>query len=77
MILEDFLSAKARLQINMNVPRIPGFPDLAKVNTTLIPILWSEEGINKLSPEIISTLKLVVEEPPKWHQAILYVGSIR
>ena len=76
MILEDFRSAKARLQINMNVPRIPGFPDLAKVNTTLIPILWSEEGINKLGPEIITTLKQVVEEPPKWRQRILYVGLI-
>ena len=45
------LSAKARIQINMKVQKIPSFDDLSKINDTLIPILWFEEGIDELGKE--------------------------
>jgi len=67
------LSAKARFQINMNVPRIEGYTDLAKINTTVIPILWMEEGIDELGSELIGVLKQAVIDPQEWRQVILYV----
>lgn len=42
------LSAKARIQINMDVKRIDAFTAMSKVNNTVIPILWFEEGIDEL-----------------------------
>merc|ERR1712105_318552 len=42
------LSAKARIQINMNVKRIPDFEAMSHIKDTLIPILWFEEGIDEL-----------------------------
>ena len=67
------LSAKARFQINMNVPKIANYDDLAHINTTVIPILWMEEGIDELGPEIIGVLKQAVTEPREWRQIILWV----
>ena len=65
------LSAKARFQINMNVPRIEGYTDLAKINTTVIPILWMEEGIDELGSELIGVLKQAVIDPQEWRQVII------
>ena len=42
------LSAKARIQINMNVKKLKNFSHLSKINDTVIPILWFEEGIDEL-----------------------------
>ena len=67
------LSAKARFQINMNVPKIANYDDLAHINNTVIPILWMEEGIDELGPEIIGVLKQAVTEPREWRQVILWV----
>ena len=38
------LSATARFQINIKLPHVTDFSALSKVNTTVIPILWLEEG---------------------------------
>ena len=69
------LSAKARFQINMKVPNLEVFSDLSKVNTTVIPILWLEEGIDELGPEIVGVLKQAVIDPKEWKQIILYVWT--
>ena len=42
------LSAKARIQINMNVKKMKNFSHLSSINDTVIPILWFEEGIDQL-----------------------------
>lgn len=70
------LSAKARFQINMNVPRIEGYTDLAKINTTVIPILWMEEGIDELGSELIGVLKQAVIDPQEWRQVIANSHSL-
>ena len=70
------LSAKARFQINMNVPRIEGYTDLAKINTTVIPILWMEEGIDELGSELIGVLKQAVIDPQEWRQVIINVKEM-
>ena len=67
------LSAKARFQINMKVPNVKDFSALSHVNTTVIPILWLQEGIDELGPEIVGVLKRGVTMPREWKVIILYV----
>ena len=59
----------------MKVPKLESFSDLSKVETAVIPILWLEEGIDKLGPEIVGVLKKAVTEPREWKQIILYVWT--
>jgi len=67
------LSAKAKLQVNMLVPKLDIYTDLSKINTTLIPICWMDEGIDELGPELIGVLSEAVIQPAEWRQIILYV----
>ena len=67
------LSAKARFQINMMVPRLEIFTDLSQINTTVIPILWMEEGIDELGPDLVGVLKQAVMDPQEWRHYILLV----
>ena len=67
------LSTKARFQVNMMVPKLDIYTDLSKINTTVIPICWMEEGIDELGPELIGVLKQAVIDPQEWRQIILYV----
>ena len=59
----------------MKVPNLEVFSDLSKVNTTVIPILWLEEGIDELGPEIVGVLKQAVIDPKEWKQIILYIWT--
>ena len=45
------LSAKARIQINMKIKNNELFDAMSRVNDTLIPILWFEEGIDELGKD--------------------------
>ena len=59
----------------MKVPNLEAFSDLSKVKTTVIPILWLEEGIDELGPKIVGYLKKAVTEPREWKDIILYVWT--
>jgi len=83
------LSAKARIQINMNVKKLENFEQLSNINDTVIPILWFEEGIDQLGTlavfyvhlltefilgtDLINVLKQAATDPLLWRQYILYV----
>jgi len=67
------LSAKARIQINMNVKKLKNFSHLSSINDTVIPILWFEEGIDKLGTDLINVLKQAATDPLQWRQYILYI----
>jgi len=67
------LSAKARIQINMNVRRMENFADLSKINDTVFPLIWFEEGIDELGTELINVLKQAATDPNDWKNYILYV----
>jgi len=66
------MSAKARIQINLSVKRNEDFKQLSKVNDTLFPILWFEEGIDHLGDDIITMLKFAAVDPDTYKQYILY-----
>jgi len=67
------LSAKARIQINMNVKKLKNFQPLSNINDTVVPILWFEEGIDQLGTELINVLKQAATEPLECRLYILYV----
>ena len=56
------LSAKARIQINMNVRRMENFADLSKINDTVFPLIWFEEGIDELGEEILHQIETFVKK---------------
>jgi len=74
------MSAKARIQINLSVKRSEGFDHLSKVNDTVVPILWFEEGIDGLGVDLIDLLKQAAVDPGVYKQSILYclvgIGSL-
>lgn len=66
------LSARARIQINVNIRNTPRFDDLALVNDTLLPVLWCDEGIDELGDEIIMVLKTAAMDPLDYRRYIFY-----
>ena len=39
-----------------------------------MPILWFEEGIDELGPEIINEVSQAVTQPPQYKSYILFLG---
>jgi hypothetical protein len=66
------MSAKARIQINLNIKKNEHFEYLSKINDTVFPILWFEEGIDDLGDDIITMLKFAAVDPGTYKQYILY-----
>lgn len=67
------LSARARIQINVNIRNTARFEDLSHVNDTLIPVLWFDEGIDELGDEIITVLKTAAVDPLNYRRYIFYM----
>ena len=44
----------------MKVPNVEEFSDLRNVNTTVVPILWVEEGIDKLGEKSLAIVENIV-----------------
>jgi len=57
------LSAQARIQVNMKVHKIPMFDSLSRINDTVVPMMWFDEGIEKLGPKIVEVLQTAATEP--------------
>lgn len=58
------LSAKARVQINIAVRNNPSFTFVDKINDTIVPLLWFEEGLDELGDELIEVIGQAVTQPP-------------
>jgi len=66
------LSAKARIQINVMVRNNSMYPALEKVKSTVVPVLWFEEGIDELGEDIVKVLRTAAVDPKFYRQYILY-----
>ena len=44
----------------MKVPNVEEFSELRNVNTTVVPILWVEEGIDKLGEKSLAIVENIV-----------------
>lgn len=67
------IAAKAKIQVNMAVRKIPDFSSLTKVNDTVIPILWFDEGLDQLGPELREVIGSAVLDPPIYKNYILCI----
>jgi len=67
------LSAKARLQVNLAIKHSENFDVLKNIQDTVLPILWFEEGLDELGPEIVDTIRGAITGPPKYKAYILCV----
>lgn len=63
------LSAKARIQINVALQG----SDLFAGNDTVLPLLWFEEGLDELGPELLDVIGQAVTEPPVYKNYILFM----
>ena len=67
------LSAKARIQVNIGVKRDTGFSALKKVNDTIVPLLWFEEGLDELGDDLLDVIGTAVTEPPMFKKYLLFM----
>ncbi|CAH4036586.1 sensory neuron membrane protein 2-like isoform X1 [Pieris brassicae] len=64
------LSGMQRIQFNVELRNIPNVPQLATVKSGLFPLLWLEEGVDKLPDDIVKDLRDA-------HTTIGYVEAAR
>ena len=67
------LSAKARMQVNLAVKNIPGFESTAKVQDTILPALWFEEGLDELGDGLVEVISGAVLQPPVYKNYVFCV----
>ena len=67
------LAAKARLQINIALKRMPHYKAMSKVRDTVLPALWFEEGIDELGPELVDVIREAVDAPPLYKNYLLCI----
>lgn len=67
------LSAKARIQVNIGIQRSPHFHAISKVNDTVVPLLWFEEGLDELGHDLLDVIGQAVTEPPMYKKYILFM----
>jgi len=68
------LSAKARVQINIAVRKDEAFTKIANVkDSTIVPLLWFEEGIEELGDELLDVIGEAVTQPPMYKKYILFM----
>lgn len=74
------LRARARVQINLAVSQVVDIKQVANFPDIVFPIIWFEEGINRLPDEIISLMKVATTVPEKARfslmVALFSVGSL-
>ncbi|XP_066594971.1 scavenger receptor class B member 1 [Prorops nasuta] len=64
------LRAKARIQINLAVSQVRDIKQVASFPDIVFPIMWFEDSVDALPPEMRSLLKMAVELPPVARAAV-------
>jgi len=57
------MQAKGRVQINIQMTRIPEIPQASRLANVLIPVIWFEDGIEKLPESVTGLLRQAVYVP--------------
>jgi len=57
------MEAKARVQINIQMSREPEIPQGAQLGNVLIPVIWFEDGIDKLPESLMDLMRQAVFVP--------------
>ena len=67
------LSAKARVQINLAIKHTDVFDDVSKISDTVMPIMWFDEGLDELGPELVDVISTAVLAPPTYKNYVFCV----
>ena len=67
------LAAKARLQINIALKHMGNYTAMSKINDTILPTLWFEEGIDELGPALVDVIREAVDAPPQYKNYLLCI----
>jgi len=67
------IAASAKIQINMAVRQMSQFDSLKDVKNTVMPILWFDEGLDELGPELREVIGSAVIDPPIYKNYILCI----
>jgi len=67
------LAAKARVQINLGIKNNPAFSAVKNVKDTVLPLLWFEEGLDELGPDLLTLIGQAVLSPPIYKNYLLCV----
>ena len=57
------LRGRARIQINLAVSQVQDIKQVASFPDIVFPIMWFEDGVDELSVEVTSLLKMAVDLP--------------
>ncbi|GAB1862064.1 Scavenger receptor class b member 1 [Camponotus japonicus] len=69
-IMGTAMKARARIQINLAVSQVRDIKQVASFPDIVFPIMWFEDCVDELPPEMRTLLKLVVDVPPVAHAAV-------
>ncbi|XP_020294753.1 scavenger receptor class B member 1 [Pseudomyrmex gracilis] len=69
-IMGTAMKARARVQINLAVSQVRDIKQVASFPDIVFPIMWFEDCVDELPPEMRSLLKLGVDLPPVAHAAV-------
>lgn len=64
------LRARARMQINLAVSQVRDIKQVASFPDIVFPIIWFEDGVDEVSPEMRSLLKMAMDVPPVARAAV-------
>lgn len=73
------MAARARLQLNLAVSNVVDIKQVATFPDIVFPIMWFEEGLDELPPEVTDLMSLAATVPPIAHvalTAILFIIGI-
>ncbi|GLV36663.1 epithelial membrane protein [Carabus blaptoides fortunei] len=74
------MAARARLQINLAVSQVIDIKQVATFPDIVFPIMWFEEGIDELPPQVTDLMNLATTVPPIAHIALtailLVIGAL-
>lgn len=74
------MSARARIQINLAVSQVVDIKQVATFPDIVFPIMWFEEGLESLPPEMTGLMKLATTVPPIARIvitiALFFIGAI-
>lgn len=65
------LRARARVQINLAVSQVQDIKQVANFPDIVFPILWFEEGIERLPDEVVDLMKVATTVPSKARTALM------
>jgi hypothetical protein len=67
------MQAKGRVQINIQMTVVDEIPQTSNLTNMLIPVVWFEDGIDKLPPVVLGLIRQAINMPEVAEAALSYI----